>query len=143
MACSQECVALGERRACRLVLVPKARCTNGIAGIMLAGNTNASPGAQSGWFCPLPTSLLALWDVPLTASLKAGRCEVLLPDLALLLFSGKRPKGGELPEDNSSSAGASASSRSMGSFPRLRGTGCKDRPLSCTYFPLRSNIFSI
>ena len=42
-----------------------------------------------------------------------------------MFFVGERPKGGELPEDNSSSAGASASSEVMGSFPLLRGTGCR------------------
>ena len=41
----------------------------------------------------------------LTASLKVGQCEVLLQDLGLVFFVGERPKGGELPEDNSSSVG--------------------------------------
>ena len=42
-----------------------------------------------------------------------------------MFFFGERPKGGELPEDNSSSAGASASSGIMGFFPLLRGLDAK------------------
>ena len=80
-------------------------------------------------------------DVSLTTSLKVGQCEVLLRDLALVFFVGERPKCGELPEDNSSSVGASASSGSMGSFPWLSGTGCKAQPLSYTSLPPRSRFF--
>ena len=94
-------------------------CTNDIDGIAPAGNTDASSRARSGWFCPLLASLLALREAPLTASLKAGRCEVLLCDLALVFFVGERPKGGELPEDNLSSARESASSGIMGLFPSV------------------------
>ena len=118
-------------------------CINEIYGIAPTGNNNVSAGAWFGWFYPLPASLLALQDASLTASLKAGRCKVLLRDLALVFFGGERPKGGELPEDNSSFAGESASSDLMGSFPRLRGTGCKARLLSCTSLPPISRLFSI
>ena len=76
------------------------------------------------------------------ASLKARRCEALLCDLALVFFVGEGPKGRKLLEDNSSSVGASASSRIMGSFPLLQGTGWRPRPLSCTSLPPRSHPFS-
>ena len=118
-------------------------CINDIYGIAPTGNKNMSPRAWSGWFYPLPASLLALQDASLMASLKAGRCEVLLCDLALVFFGCERPKGGELPENNSSFAGASALSDLMGSFPRLRGTGSKARLLSCTSLPPISRFFSI
>ena len=155
MAHSQEYVALRAWSACRRV--PKlellAACkmsssyrrreNNGIDGIAPVGNTNASPRARSGWYCSLPASLLARQNAPLTASLKVGRCKVLLHDLTLVFFVGERPKGGELPKDNSSFTGTSASSRIMGFFPLLRGTGCKARLLSCTSLPLKSRLFSI
>ena len=117
-------------------------CTNGIDGIAPIGSTDTSPGVWSDRFCPLLASLLAQWDMPLMASLKAERCEVLLHDLTLVLFSDDRPKGGELLEDNSSSTGASASYERMGSFPLLQGTRYKARPLSCTSLPPRSRLFS-
>ena len=41
------------------------------------------------------------------ASLKAGPCEALLRDLALMFFTGEKLKGRGLPEDNSSSVGTS------------------------------------
>ena len=78
----------------------------------------------------------------LKASLKAERCKVLLHDLALVFFIGKRPKGRELHEDNSSSAGALTSFGIMGSFTLLRGTGCKAQLLSYTSLPQRSRLFS-
>ena len=57
------------------------------------------------------------------ASLKAGCCEGLLCDLALVLprvsFAGERLKGEELPEDNSSSAGVLTSSETKSSFPSI------------------------
>ena len=112
----------------------KVGCTNGIDGIAPAGNTDVSPGAQS--------SLLARWDASLKASLKASRCKVLLCDLALVFFIGERPKGKELHEDNSLSARASTSLWIMGSFPLLRGTGCKAQLLSYTSLPPRSHLFS-
>ena len=87
---------------------PVTGCIDDIDGVALAGNTNSSLGAQSCWYCPFPSSLLARRDELLTTSLKAGRCEVLLRDLALVFFVGERPKGGELPKDNLSFAGASA-----------------------------------
>ena len=101
--------------------IPKARCINGIDYITPIGNTNALSGAQSSSCCLLDASLLARRDSPLTASLKARRCKVLLHDYALMFSTGERPKSGELLEDNSSSTGASASSSSgiMSSFPRL------------------------
>ena len=80
-------------------------CTNNIDGIVPVGNTDASPGARYGWYYPLPASLIARWDTPLTTLLNVGRCEVLLHHLALVFFTGKRPKDGELREDNSSSMG--------------------------------------
>ena len=87
----------------------KVGCTNFINGIPLAGNIDASPGARSGWYCPLPAYFLARRDKSLTVSLKAGRCEVLLRYQALVFFVGERPKGRELPEDNSSFARVSTS----------------------------------
>ena len=101
MTYSHECVSLKEKRACHRGLrikvigsisnvgpVPKVGCTRGISGIMSVGNTggivpasniggivlagNIDAFLRSGWFCLMPASLLTLWDVPLTASLKAG-----------------------------------------------------------------------
>ena len=48
---------------------------------------------------------------------------------------------GDLPEDNSSSIGASTSSGIMGSFPLLRAIGCLARSPSCTSLP-SSRLFS-
>ena len=45
-----------------------------------------------------------------------------------------RLKDRELPEDNSSSAGVSTSSGTMGSFPLFQAVGCAARALSHTYF---------
>ena len=77
---------------------------------MPVGNVDAFPRTWSGWFYPLPSSLLARQDAPLTVSLKAGRCKGLLRDFSLVFFAGERLKDEELPEDNSSSAGVSTSS---------------------------------
>ena len=52
-------------------LVPKKGCTNDIDGIASTGSTDMLPRARSSWFCPLPASLLARRDTPLTTSLKA------------------------------------------------------------------------
>ena len=122
--------------------MPKAGCTNDIDGITPTSNTDASPRAWSGWYCPLPASLLTRRDASLTALLKASRFKILLRDLALMFFADERPKDGELPEDNSSSAGASASSWRIGYFPLLWGTRYKAQPLSCTSLPPRSLLFS-
>ena len=119
--------------------VPKARCRSGIGGIILVGNIDAFPGGCSGWFFFLLASLLTLPDTPLMTSLKAWRCECFLHDLALVLPRAFLPGGGlmdgDVPEDNSSFAGASTSSRIMGSFPLLRVLGCSTRSPSCTSFP--------
>ena len=48
---------------------------------------------------------------------------------------------GDLPEDNSSSAGASQSPEVMGSFPLLRAIGCSTRSPSHASFP-SSQVFS-
>ena len=85
--------------------MPKAGCTNGINGIAPTGNTDVPLRAQFGWYCPLPTFLLARRDESLMESLKAERCKVLLSDLTLVFFASERPKDGELLEDNSSSVG--------------------------------------
>ena len=100
--------------------MPKAGCTNDIDVIVLVGNTNVSLGARSGWYCLLPASFLARRDASLTTLLKVGRYEVLLCNLALVFFARERPKGAELPEDNSSSTGVSTSTRMAGFFPLLR-----------------------
>ena len=60
--------------------------------------------------------------MPPLALLNVRRCESLWHDLALLFFVGER--SGELPEDNSSSAGVSMLSGMMGSFPLLQAVGC-------------------
>ena len=86
------------------------------------GNVDSFSGTSFGWFFPWHVSLLARSNVPLSTLLNAGRCNYLWCDLALLVFVGER--FGELPEDNSSSVGVSASSRMMGSFPLLRAVGC-------------------
>ena len=122
--------------------IMKAGCTNDIDGIMPAGNTDASSGARYGWHCPLPAPLLAQRDTSLTVSLKVGRCKILLRDLALVFFAGERPKGRELPEDNSSFVGVSTSVGMMGSFPSLRVIGYAAQSLSRALFP-RSWLFSI
>ena len=57
-------------------------------------------------------------------SLKAGRCEGLLCDLALVFFASERLKDGELAKDNSSFVGVFTSLVTMGSFPLLRAIRC-------------------
>ena len=91
-----------------------------------------------------PCLLLSLpgRDASLTTSLKARRYKVLLRDLALVFFVSDRPKGEELPEDNSSSAWVLTSARIMGSFPLLQVIKYLTQPLSRTSFP-RSWLFSI
>ena len=59
--------------------------------------------------------------MPLSALLNSRRCECLWRNLALPLFVGER--FGELPEHNSSSAGVSTSSGTMGSFSLSRTVG--------------------
>ena len=92
--------------------MPKARCTNDIDGIAPASHTNESSRARSGWYYPLPASLFARRDASLMALLKA-----------LVFFASERPKCGELPKDNSSSARVSTSEGMTGSFPLLRVIG--------------------
>ena len=82
------------------------------------GNANVFPDTSFG----RPVSLLARWNVPLSALLNAERCECLWCDLAMLLFVGER--FGELPKDNSSFAGVSTSFGTMSSFPLSRAIGC-------------------
>ena len=86
------------------------------------GNIDAFPGTPFSWFCPRLVSLLARWNVPLSALMNAERCKHLWRDLALLLFSGERY--GELPEDNSSSPEVSTLLGTMGSFPLLWVVEC-------------------
>ena len=93
-----------------------------MGSITPACNTDAFPGTLFGWLCPQPISFLAQWNVPLLVLPNVGRCEHLLRDLALLLFSGER--SGELLEDSMSSIGVSTLSGMMGSFPLLRAVGC-------------------
>ena len=112
--------------------MPKAGCTNGINGIAPTGNTDVPLRAQFGWYCPLPTFLLARRDESLMESLKAERCKVLLSDLTLVFFASERPKDGELLEDNSSSVGVSTLT---GSFPLLRLVRYAAQPLSLISFP--------
>ena len=100
----------------------KAMYTGCMGGTTLVGNANTFPGTSFDWFFPWLISLLARWNVPLSALLNVRRCEFLWRDLALLLFS--KDRFGELSEDNSSSAGVSTSSRTVGSFPLLRAVGC-------------------
>ena len=70
----------------------------------------------------------------------ARRCECLYRDLALLLFIGEG--FGELSEENSSSAGASALSGMTGFFPLSRTVGFFDCPLSYVP-PLPRQVFSL
>ena len=155
MARNQECFSLGARRACRWVpkLEPLMACKvsalcqiRGVQTAFMASLLRAILTCRQGlgladWYYLLLTSLLARRDVPLMASLKAGKYEVLLRNLALTFFGGEKLKGGKLSEDNSSSAGASASSEIISLFPLLRGTGCKSRSLSCTCLSPRSCFF--
>ena len=48
----------------------------------------------------------------------------------------------DLPEDNSSSVGASISSGIMDSFPLLRAIGCLARSPSCTSLPSSQLFFT-
>ena len=82
---------------------------------MPVGNVDAFSGASFSWSCPRPISLLAQWNVPLSAVLNVRRCQRLWRDLTLLLFVGERFD--ELPEDNSSSVEVSTLSGTMGCFP--------------------------
>ena len=89
--------------------------TGGMRDATPVGNTDALPGTSFGWFYPQPVFLPIQQNMPLSVLLNVERCECLWRDLALLLFVGEG--FGELPEDNSSSVGASTSPGMMGSFP--------------------------
>ena len=103
-------------------LVPKARYSGGMGGITPLDNADEFPWASFGWFSPRSVSLLARRNVPLSVLQNAGRCDRLWRDLALLLFDGER--FGELPKDNSSFAGVSISSGTMGFFPLSQADRC-------------------
>ena len=69
---------------------------------------------------------------------RAERCECFLRDLALVLPRAFLPGGlvdGDLPEDNSSSVGASPSPEIIGSLPLFRAIRCLARSPSRTSFP--------
>ena len=70
--------------------VPKAGYTDGLGCITPLGNANAFPDTPFGWFCPHSVSLLAYFNVPLSALLNAWRCERLWCYLALLFFVRER-----------------------------------------------------
>ena len=69
------------------------------------GNAYTFLEAVFGWLYPWHISLLVGRSKPLSVLLNAGRCECLWHDLEQLLFT--EEGFGELPEDNSSSAGVS------------------------------------
>ena len=110
MACNQE--SKGEESmssgpqlrllaACRkLVLYRRQDAQVALVALRLWAIPTRSRGLSS-WFYPLLAFLLARRDALLTVSLKAGRCEGILCDLALVFFAGERLKDGELLEDNS------------------------------------------
>ena len=104
-------------------LVLKEGYRSGTGGIVPAGNIDAFPMGYFSWFYFLLASLLAPPDASLTTSLKAGRCECFLGNLALILPQAFLLSGGlmngDLPKDNSSFARASMSLGIMGSFPLL------------------------
>ena len=97
---------------------------------MPVGVAYAFPGTAFGWLYSRAASPLARQSRPLLVLLNAGQCECLWHDLALLLFA--EEGFCELFEDNSSSAGVSTSSGTMGFFPLSRVVGCFVHPLSCT-----------
>ena len=108
---------------------PKVGYTKGAIGTMPVGNAYAFSSAVFGWLYPRPVSPPARRSKQLLVLLIAGLCECLYHNLARLLFDGEGY--GKVPEDNSSSIGASALSRIMGFFPLSRTVGCFAYPPSC------------
>ena len=121
-------------------VVPKAGCIDGMTDTTPGINAYTFSGATFSWLCSRPASLLSWRSRPLLVLLNVGRCECLWRDLALLLFVGEG--FGKLYEDNSSSAGVSASSGTMGFFPLSRMIGCFAYPLSCASPSPRLCLFS-